>query len=61
MFNISFDFDENTRKVINLKVIDISQNSVIPDIQVLDNKIIFAPVALEKLGVAIGDRISINY
>ena len=61
MLNISFDFDENTRRVTNFQVIDITKKTVIPEIQVLDNKIIFSPAALEKLNAGVGDRLSINY
>jgi len=67
MFSVSFDFDENTQKVSNLKV--IGRESVIKelksyknfDIQVLDNKIQLSSEAITKLGVVAGDRISINY
>lgn len=61
MFNISFDFDETTQKVTNIQVIDIAKKSAIPEIQVLDNKIVFSPIALERLNACIGDRLSINY
>jgi len=67
MFSISFDFDENTHKVSNLKVVEKEQ--VIKelesykdfDIQVLDSKIQLTSEAVTKLGVVPGDRISINY
>lgn len=67
MFNISFDFDENTQKVSNLKV--VGRESVIKelesyknfDIQVLDNKIQLSSEAVTKLEAVAGDRISINY
>lgn len=65
MLNISFDFDESTHKVSNLKVIEkevIEPKIEGPyDIQILDNKIQLTSDAVEKLGVIVGDRIAINY
>ena len=64
MFNISFDFDETTHKVSNLKVIEKEEVKEIIspyDLKVLDNKIQLTSDALDKLTVSIGDRIAINY
>lgn len=65
MLNISFDFDESTHKVSNLKIIEkeiIEPKIEGPyDIQILDNKIQLTSDAVEKLGVVVGDRIAINY
>lgn len=67
MFKISFDFDESTHKVSNIKVIE-KQELVEEleqygeyDLQVLDNKIQLTSDAANKLGVVTGDRIAINY
>lgn len=67
MFKISFDFDESTHKVSNVKVIE-KQELVEEleqygeyDLQVLDNKIQLTSEAINKLGVIVGDRIAINY
>ena len=64
MFKISFNFDENTKKVSNVKV-ELS-NSVNPitkpfDLIVEDNKISLTSNAVDKLGAVAGDRISVNY
>lgn len=67
MLNISFDFDESTHKVSNVKVIE-KQELVEEleqygeyDLQVLDNKIQLTSDAANKLGVVTGDRVAINY
>lgn len=67
MFKISFDFDESTHKVSNIKVIE-KQELVDEleqygeyDLQVLDNKIQLTSDAANKLGVVTGDRVAINY
>ena len=68
MLNISFDFDESTHKISNLKVIE-KEKLTIPEIEVienydlkiLDNKIQLTSEAIDKLGITIGDRVSINY
>ena len=65
MLKISFDFDESTQKVSNIKV--ISSNSIITastksyDLGVEDNKLVLTPNAIDKLGAVAGDRISVNY
>jgi len=59
MFTISFDFDETTKKVQNLKV--VSLESGLPTIQVLENKLQLSPAAIELIGAKSGDRLSINY
>lgn len=67
MLNISFDFDESTHKVSNVKVIE--KETLVKeleaygdyDLQVLDNKIQLTSDATKKLGVVVGDRIAINY
>lgn len=67
MFKISFDFDESTHKVSNVKVIekqelvDELEQYEEYDLQVLDNKIQLTSDAANKLGVVTGDRVAINY
>ena len=65
MLKISFDFDENTQKVTNVKV--TKSNSTTPastngeDLVVEENKLVLTTEAVNKLGAVAGDRISINY
>ena len=59
MLTISFDFDETTKKVKNLKVVSIEPGQ--PTVQALDNKLQLSPTALELIGVKSGDRLAINY
>lgn len=59
MLTISFDFDETTKKIKNLKVVSIEPGQ--PTIQALDNKLQLSPAALELIGVKSGDRLAINY
>ena len=60
MFNISFDFNEKTQTISNVKVIPYGVSKVC-DIEVGDNKLILSPKALQLLNAEAGDRISINY
>lgn len=62
MLRISFEFDEVSQKVSNLKV--ESANAVVSkayDLRVDDNKIELTSSAINKLGAIAGDRISVNY
>lgn len=59
MFTISFDFDETTKKIKNLKVVSIEPG--LPTVQALENKLQLSPSAIELIGVKPGDRLSINY
>ena len=64
MFNISFDFDEVTQKVSNLKVTSLSKvnlNEGEPLVQLMDNKLKLTPKAIEMIGAQVGDRIQVNY
>ena len=57
MFNISFDFDEVTQKVTNLKVTSLSKVNLDEGeamVQLMDNKLKLTPKAT-------GDRIQVNY
>lgn len=66
MLSISFDFDENTQKVSNLKVTSNTKATTIStinkyDVELQDNKLVFTSEALDKLNASTGDRISVNY
>lgn len=62
MLKISFDFDETTKKVSNMKVVTISKEvEELPTIEVLDNKLKLSDSALKKMGAAADDRLSIEY
>ena len=66
MLSISFNFDEKTQKVTNLKVQTyekpVKTNIVNKyDLEVTDNKLSFTSEALEKLDAKAGDRLAINY
>ena len=64
MFNISFDFDEVTQKVSNLKVTSLSKVNLDegePFVQLMDNKLKLTPKAIEMIGAQVGDRIQVNY
>ena len=69
MLSISFDFDESTQKITNLKVTSSDSKTTTPktvtknkyDLEVLDNKLSFTPEAIQKLGAEVGDRIAVNY
>lgn len=59
MFTISFDFDETTKKVQNLKVVSLEPG--LPTVQVLENKLQLSQAAIELIGAKSGDRLAINY
>lgn len=59
MFTISFDFDETTKKVQNLKVVSLEPG--LPTVQVLENKLQLSQAAIELIGAKTGDRLAINY
>ena len=64
MFNISFDFDEVTQKVTNLKVTALSKVNLDEGeamVQLMDNKLKLTPKAIEMIGAQPGDRIQVNY
>lgn len=64
MFTISFDFDEVTQKVSNLKVTSVKPTELpVSDnyIEVQENKIKFGKTALSLIGACANDRVSINY
>lgn len=63
MLKISFEFDEITQKVSNLKVTSCNSesNSKTYDVEVDENKLNLTSEAINKLGVVAGDRISVNY
>lgn len=64
MLKISFDFDESTQKISNVKVVNsnsITASTKSYDLGVEDNKLVLTPNAINKLGAVAGDRISVNY
>lgn len=62
MLKISFDLDEVTKKISNLKVISISSEILeSPTLEVLDNKVKLSKAAVELLSANTKDKIAINY
>lgn len=64
MFNISFDFDEKTKKVSNLKVDEIKTKELLEKgsfVSVADNKLQFSADAVKLIDAKVGDRITVNY
>ena len=64
MLNISFNFDEVTHKISNLKVTSLSKVNLDegePLVQLMDNKIKLTPKTIELIGAKVGDRIQVNY
>lgn len=64
MYNISFDFNEETQKISNVKVVSISKVNLDDQkalVQLMDNKLKLTPKAISMLGAQPGDRITINY
>ena len=63
MFTISFDFDETTKKVTNLKVVSINKTLPTSDnyIEVQDSKLKLGKEAIALLEANSGDRIQVNY
>ena len=64
MFSISFDFDETTQKVSNLKVVSFVPKEL-PEsenyIEVQDNKLKLGKAAISMLNAKADDRISVCY
>lgn len=64
MFRISFDFDETTKKISNIKVVSETPKEIDlsnPTILVLDNKLKLSDSAVAMLNAAANDRIAVNY
>lgn len=59
MFTISFDFDETTKQIKNLKV--VSLDNELPTLQLQSNKLKLSQSAVRLLGAEPGDRLTINY
>ena len=62
MLRVSFEFDEVSQKISNLKV--ESANAIVNksyDLLVDENKLELTSSAINKLGAIAGDRISVNY
>ena len=63
MFTISFDFDEVTKKVSNIKVTSVNKTAHPSDnyVEVQENKIVLGKEAINLLEAKSGDRIQVNY
>ena len=64
MLKISFDYDEVTKKVSNVKISTdniIQETSKDYDLEVDENKLILTSNAIGQLGAVAGDRIAVNY
>lgn len=64
MLQISFNFDELTKAVTNIKVVTVSSkldSFNLPLIELDKNKLILSTKAIELLELKINDRVAINY
>lgn len=62
MLKISFDLDEVTKKISNLKVVSVSKEILeSPTLEVLDNKLKLSKAAIDLLKVKVKDKIAVNY
>lgn len=64
MFKISFDFDETTKRVSNIKVVSETPKEIDlsnPTLSVLDNKLKLSGSAISLLNAKANDRLAINY
>jgi hypothetical protein len=64
MFKISFDFDETTKKISNIKVVSETPKVLDltnPTLHVLENKLQLSESAVNLLGATANDRVTITY
>lgn len=61
MFNIQFNFDPESSKITNLKVVKVNIPKNDPIVSVDDNKLILSKDATELIQAVAGDRITVNY
>lgn len=65
MFKISFDFNEVSKQISNIKIIEVQQKTTDTnytyEVEVEENKLKLYPPALEKLQANTDDRISVQY
>lgn len=64
MFKISFDFDETTKKISNIKVVSETPKVLDltnPTLHVLDNKLQLSESAVNLIGVNPNERVTITY
>ena len=63
MYNIYFDFDEKSKKISNVVIMEqtLGISPKQPYIEVLNNKVRINDAAISLIGAKFGDRISINY
>jgi len=64
MFSISFDFDETTKKVSNVKVVERKSIDMLQEgavVEVLDAKLLLSKDAVDLIGAKSDDRITVSY
>lgn len=64
MFNISFNFDETTKKISNVKIEEVKTKELLKEgsfVSVLDSKLQLTADAVKLLEAEVGDRIAVNY
>lgn len=64
MLKVSFDFDEISQTVLNVKVEKKSakyEDCKLPIVEVGDSKLILSPETIKLLLISYGDRIDVNY
>lgn len=65
MLQITFDFDEKTKTVSNLKVItktkDKSSTDLVPVLRLDASKLSLSDKLVEELNIAAGERLAVNY
>ena len=64
MLKVSFEFDEESKAVTNVKVIKVPSkydNIDLPIVEIGDSKLIISPKAVSLLAAHCGDRIAVNY
>ena len=64
MLHISFNLNQDTLEVSDIKVLDMShkyKNVLLPIIKIEDNRLCLSENSVKLLQVNVGDRLSINY
>ena len=64
MLKVSFEFDEESKAVTNVKVVKVPSkydNIDLPIVEIGDSKLIMSPKAVSLLSAQCGDRIAVNY
>ena len=63
MLKVSFEFDEESKAVTNVKVVKVPSkydNIDLPIVEIGDSKLIMSPKAVSLLSAQCGDRIAVN-